>query len=258
VQLASWIPSMPLTLSPKRNNHSSIEKHQWILDALSPHVPVVAFPDFSNKMDLATIDDDSPLPLSVMETMKNLFEQGSNYLYGLLLDKSVILQHASPSPYGNASLAPVDYELSVSIAMDGSFLTDPQFDFENDVSQRLGGCLEQIRQTALAAIDSSPHCYIYAAYPNPVTSPSSIHKLQEWLSFRNCTLVTTNDYLTDLVSASKHAHSAFLGHQKNSSSSDLLLSIVEYHRRQEIWKLGRDPPLVNPIPQCNISMVAGV
>jgi hypothetical protein len=241
---------MDFTVPSKQNKNGSNETNPWISDALSPRVPIVTFPDVTHKMDLATMDEVSLLPFSVTNTLENLFQQGSAYLYGLLLDKSTILQQTS-FQHSNESLDSNDDKSSISIAMDGSFLTDPQLDFQNDVSQRLTGCLEQIRQSEQPLGDSrATECYIYAANPDHVTTTSStIQSLQAWLSARNCSMVRTNDYLADLLTTSKHARSAFWGRQ-NSSTSDLLLSIVEYHRQQEIWKLGRSPPLIHPISTC--------
>lgn len=93
--------------------------------------------------------------------------------------------------------------------------------------------------------------------------------LEDWLTKQNCSMdiadhtidaITTEQtvesaevrgriqFFQELDWASM-ARTAFVGHAKNTLSH-ILLERIEYKRRMEIRKLGRDPPIIPTLAKC--------
>lgn len=83
---------------------------------------------------------------------------------------------------------------------------------------------------------------------------STLTVVEKWLASRNCSVVTlTNkpaserDFFQRVFLGSK-ARSGFIGN--HSAVSNILLEWIEYGRRIETWKLGRDPFVIEDLPKC--------
>lgn len=133
---------------------------------------------------------------------------------------------------------------------DGSIITDET------------KCLEMLLENRT----KSANCFVYLMSDRPAT----VQMLKEWLVDRNCTGISTEDYssmvtspllfrdehgpnpgigfIRDLALVSQ-ARSALVG-DPGRSSYMLLQEIVEYDRRVDDWRSGRESP--ETIPLCHI------
>jgi hypothetical protein len=86
---------------------------------------------------------------------------------------------------------------------------------------------------------------------------STLNGVETWLTSRNCSaIMLTNEPVSEraffqrIFLASK-ARSGFIGNP--IALSNLLLEWIEYGRRIETWKLGRDPFAIQGLPKCTLA-----
>jgi hypothetical protein len=89
---------------------------------------------------------------------------------------------------------------------------------------------------------------------------SALTGVEKWLASRNCSVITlTNEpaseraFFQRAFLASK-ARYGFIG--EHSGLSNLLLEWIEYGRRIETWKLGREPFAIQDLPKCTLAEAA--
>ncbi|GAX11647.1 hypothetical protein FisN_7Lh006 [Fistulifera solaris] len=179
-----------------------------------------------------------------------LYRYGIDYLLGMLFREFFTI-HAPVSFQTEAD----DFTVALHsrhtvVGDDGSFITDET------------RCLE----TLLLNRTQSAKCIVYLMSDRP----STVHLLKEWLEDRNCTGVSNDDYasmasspllfrdehgpnpgvgfIRDLALVSQ-ARSALVG-DPGRSSFMLLQEIVDYDRRIDDWRWGRDSP--ETIPFCQL------
>jgi len=216
---------------------------------------VVTFAPFAQKMDMSAILREKSISLSdwSREMLKRLYSQGSDFLYGMLFEHTLLLGENVLNGIPRGTKANPD---AVTIALDAS--AHPQQDGAvPDISLEVD-CIEQMLAEARSGDETLCAVYIMS------NEQMRIERLQTWLTQRNCSTLISIQNATDskdedgeslqffqgLILASK-ARTAFIGHRQ-SSSSDLLLSILEYQRRQEIKLMGRNPPLIPLLHKCMI------
>jgi hypothetical protein len=166
-------------------------------------------------------------------TAEKLYAQGIDFLYGMLFHRIFSLNLSSnhtPKIWADPST------LSVAVrsenADDGpSLLREIQ-------------CLQSI----LPEIDKPCSVLLLSDRLSALTG------VEEWLASRNCSAITLTtepaserDFFQRVSLASK-ARSGFIGNR--SALSDLLIEWIEYGRRIETWKLGRDPFVIRDFPKC--------
>jgi len=255
LQISSWIPSyeqwstklqLP-ALSKLQQNKSlaadSVERFgqtsdSWFTQAIASNARLAIFPFLPEKID----DQDETIKIQ-----KKLYKQGADFLYGMLFKETVQLadsvrNHVPPS----GSKEDPD---SLTIALD---------DWKND-NDKLPetDCLDEILSSANSTAEKHG-CNVFIMSESSTTNDD----LQNWLSNRNCSTWTiasssdaslpdeneNADFFRNLILASR-ARTALVG-REGMTSSELLVSRIEYKRQQEIWRLGRDPPLIPKLQSC--------
>ena len=257
LHISSWIPSyekwatklqLP-ALSKLQQNESlaagSVERFgvqttgSWSTQAVASNARLAIFPLQPSKID----DQDGTIKIQ-----QKLYKQGADFLYGMLFEETILLadsvrNHVPPSGFK------VDPD-SLTIALD---------DWKND-NDKLPetDCLGEILSIAANSTAENHGCNVFILSKSQTTNDD----LQTWLSDRNCstwTTVSSNDvslpdenenadFFRNLILASR-ARTALVG-RKGTASSEFLASRIEYRRQQEIWRLGRDPPLIPKLQSC--------
>ncbi|GKY99174.1 hypothetical protein MPSEU_000872800 [Mayamaea pseudoterrestris] len=180
-----------------------------------------------------------------VDTTTKLFEQGPAFLYGLLFHEafqlSPIVRHdAFASDFPGAQ----QFTNSLSIAM----LPGANSLFDNELS-----CLTSIIRSQPAA----PTCHVLAA-PDPAVVVSE--ELMARVSQMSCTVwtinnadITNEDHFSQSLSflrstlLASYARSGIIGMNQPSMALDW----IEYKRRVEVWKLGRQPPILPALTRCD-------
>jgi hypothetical protein len=170
-----------------------------------------------------------------------LYREGIDFLYGLLFEESFLLRD---NVRRAADAKPLSDPLAFTIAMH-SPISKNDGDVWGSHDNAALGCLEKILSTVTApcqiflmdgmqennfsASTTINNCSVYSLDDNVGDGHNDIHHLSSKLRF-----------LQEMVFASDRARSAFVG----PTNSALVRERIEYLRRQEAWKLGRNPPLL--------------
>jgi hypothetical protein len=170
---------------------------------------------------------------SLQGTAEKLYAQGIDFLYGMLFHRIFSLNIESndtPTTWPDPS--------SISVLV--------PFKNGDDGPNLLSEI--QCLQSILPTVDR--HCSVILL-SDPLPALTGVEK---WLASRNCSVITlTNEPATEraffqrALLASK-ARSSFIG--EHGALSKLLLEWIEYGRRIETWKLGRDPFTIPNLPKC--------
>jgi hypothetical protein len=175
--------------------------------------------------DSSTLDDwklEDPL-------LDMLYEQGADFLHGMLLDRSVSMRNRVRQP-GDGQ--PPFNPQAFSVAYYGH---DDDDSYEQN-------CLQQM------LVNQSAPCHIY-----PVnTGRQTIFPPQ-------CSIVSiestnqTNDgdltFFQNLLFVADRVRSASVG-PANSTKANLIRQRIEYLRRHKVWTLGRLPSILPPFLTC--------
>lgn len=257
LQVPSWIPSytrwstelrLPDLFDLSRNEERYKVPPAILLSHPSTAVddtPVVLFPSQPYKirdLDLKTANGRPWIPLPV----EKLYKQGADFLYGMLFEQTILLADIVQIGIPAGSKAEPE---SLTIALDA-------WNFGDDDGDRETACLEQIWSTTNSSFDKG--CFVYVMSESS-QSKTATDRIADWLSHRNCSNWTTStdsqpdgaDFFRNLILASK-ARTALVGRDQ-SVSSELLASRIEYQRQQEIWRLGRNPPLIPQLHACFVA-----
>jgi hypothetical protein len=164
-----------------------------------------------------------------------LYAQGIDFLYGMLFHRIFSLNLESndtPDTWAD----PSSLSVLVRFADNGP------------------GLLREIRclQSVLSAMDKPCSVLLLSDRVSALTG------VEMWLASRNCSAITLTElepvseraFFQRVFLASK-ARSGFIGN--HSTLSNLLLEWIEYGRRIETWKLGRDPFAIQDLPKCSLA-----
>ena len=249
LDVAEWLPphsdwSTTLQLADPVPIHAWTD-YNWSRSTLDK-TPVLLFPDTETFNSEKLLQVDSPLETS------RLLEQGRDFLFGMLFSAAftfaLAIRSSTQHPNGFESGAAI----SNSIAIDARTWSTRQ--------PNLVQCLTSIFDTA----STSPSCQAYVL-SNPDDQQSSAD-VSKWLESHNCSVLSPRtirtsehrsspttisggdmSYFSQLAWASS-ARSAYIGPE-----SSLLLQLIQYQRRMEIWKQGRDPPiLLHNLTECRV------
>jgi hypothetical protein len=169
-------------------------------------------------------------------TAELLFAQGIEFLYGMLFHQIFSLNMSlNDTPKAWADPSTISVSVHFENGDDGPTLL------------RKIQCLQSI----LPAIDRPCSVLFLSDHLSALTG------VEKWLASQNCSAITlTTDpaseraFFQRVFLASK-ARSGFIGNQ--SALSNLLLEWIEYGRRIETWKLGRDPFVIQDLPKCTLN-----
>ena len=246
LQLAPWIPSyaewarelgLP-SLSDLNAMHSAIRDRS--------SVEVIEFlsnPSYQDsKADLVVFESQpSTITLRDLETMfsrqlmpdsaKHLFQRGEDYFYGMVFDHTFVFADIIRNQIPRGSKPQSD---EFSIAIDA---------WENDNIANYTACLMNV----LSVENPISGCRSFLL----TQSESTFLSLRTALSAQNCDIIARNttqnieiDFWRNFALAS-YARTAYVGRKSN-----LLISRIEYLRQQEIWRRGRNPPLIPELLTC--------
>ena len=170
-------------------------------------------------------------------TAEKLYAQGIDFLYGMLFHRIFSLNLESND---TPDIWPDPSSLSVLVRFENG-------DFGPSLSREI-----QCLQSVLPAIDKSCSVLLLSDRLSALTG------VEKWLASRNCSAITLiePEPVSERASfrrvflASK-ARSSFIGNR--STLSNLLLEWIEYGRRIETWKLGRDPFAIQDLPKCTLA-----
>jgi hypothetical protein len=169
-------------------------------------------------------------------TTEKLYAQGIDFLYGMLFHRIFSLNlewNDTPTTWPDPS--------SISVLV--------PFENRDDGPTLLREI--QCLQSVLPTIDRPCSVLLLSDHL------SALNGVEKWLASRNCSAITlTNEpksekaFFQRVFLASK-ARSGFIGN--HSTLSNLLLEWIEYGRRIETWKLGRDPFAIQDLPKCTLA-----
>jgi hypothetical protein len=172
-------------------------------------------------------------------TAEKLYAQGIDFLYGMLFHRIFSLNLSSndtPKTWADPS--------TISVAV--------RFENGDDGPSLLHAI--QCFQSILPEIDRTCSVLVLSDH---LSAPTGVEK---WLASRNCSLMTlvtepeSETAFFQQVSLASKARSGFIGN--HSALSNLLLEWIEYGRRIETWKLGRDPFVIRDLPKCTLAEAA--
>jgi hypothetical protein len=204
---------------------------------------------------------------------RKLHSLGLPFLYGMLFRESFSMTEQTlqglpvtvPSVPQNqtATTRPSEYD-DVSIALHSRH-SDTQND-GSDVSGEIR-CLEQLLKSTSWTTTTNTHnttaCRVYLMSDRPLT----LQNLQQWLQHRNCSVVTTphkqagtsflkehgpwsgRGFFQDLAVVSQ-ARQGLIA-KFSTTSSKLLLELMEYDRTMEAWERG-DEKRTELLQRCNL------
>jgi hypothetical protein len=169
-------------------------------------------------------------------TTEKLYAQGIDFLYGMLFHRIFSLNlewNDTPTTWPDPS--------SISVLV--------PFENRDDGPTLLREI--QCLQSVLPTIDRPCSVLLLSDHL------SALNGVEKWLASRNCSAITlTNEpksekaFFQRVFLASK-ARSGFIGN--HSTLSNLLLEWIEYGRRIETWRLGRDPFAIQDLPKCTLA-----
>lgn len=256
LKLASWIPSydtmyarlgLPrpndLSTSTPFNTTHADNSAVRVIDAWSSSAAadttskIMLLPLQSTKItkaDLKASFGKQVLP----ESAKKLYRRGCSFLYGMLLDETIVFADSLRRGNPPGSVAHPD---AFSVAFDAWY---DQAKNNNTLNETK--CFDEVLSTTKQIENKA--CSVYVL----TNSESSLAHAQRWLSDCNCTIwmknYTSSDFnntfLQNFILAS-NARTAFIGPKSN-----LLRARIEYLRQQEIWRKGRVPPLIPELLTC--------
>ena len=228
--------------------------------ALVSNIPLVVFPssprkivDFPSGLQRLFDSDQS------RRAIANLYDQGADFLYGMLFARTFQFEEAVQ---GNTQIGvnapPL---LARTIIAINSVHREPNND-GSDISSEIK-CLESYLLVHSKTRETPAPCHVYLISDRNET----LTKLQSWLKSYNCTAWSTLNTLKSESTWKRESQSPtlnffenlrfvsnarfrFIGHV--DPSSDLLVESIEYQRRMEVWKQGRDPPLLPTLNKCTL------
>lgn len=186
------------------------------------------------------------------ESIPKLLDQGSNFLYGMLFHQTLSLTPIeSKITFSTSSITEVKHSSGTDFTL--------ALDFDDSQSNELdlSKCVEPMLESAMNLT-----CHVY------ILRDSKRLSFHDWIPLKNCIIhyprriivsnistLLSNDTknIVELYSnfnwVSDKTRSAFIGY-KNDTISNLLFDSIEYKRRMEIWKRGRDPPDIPVLQKC--------
>lgn len=168
---------------------------------------------------------------------------GHDFLFGMLFSYAFSFRSKTlPPPILLPDATDEDYASRVvqTIAVDAR-------SWSNMDPSSIMKCLE-------SSIDPELTCQVLVLSNHTPESSDVDKKLESWLLSRNCTVTTTKRayavnatqpsrqdwYFWSDVALTSNARYGYVGPGQDA----LVLQLIEYYRRTEMWKLGRDPPLL--------------
>jgi hypothetical protein len=173
-------------------------------------------------------------------TAERLYTQGIDFLYGMLFHRIFTLKNLSSIDTINKTWADPS---TISVAVHSG----------NDNTNSESSLIRQIQCLESVLPDIDRPCSVLMLS----NRSSTLTGLQKWLKGRNCSAVTlTTEPASERnffqrVSLASKARSGYIGHA--SVASSLVLEWIEYGRRMETWKLGRDPFFISDLPKCTLA-----
>jgi hypothetical protein len=204
---------------------------------------------------------------------RKLHSLGLPFLYGMLFRESFFMTEQTLQglpvtvplvPHDkSAMMRPSEYDVSIALH---SRHSDPQND-GSDVSGEIR-CLGKLLKTTPASTNTNTNtnnrtCRVYLMSDRPLT----LQHLQQWLQYRNCSVVTTphkqagasflqehgpwsgRGFFQDLAVVSQ-ARQGLIA-KFSTTSSKLLLELMEYDRSMEAWERG-DENRTESLQRCNL------
>jgi hypothetical protein len=165
--------------------------------------------------------------------VEKLYSQGADFLYGMLFHQTFTFKASISDSFLDPSMN--------SVALHS---TDNDSDSDSMTSRSIE-CLESLFQ----GTDKPRHVIALSNQNATVLS-----RLQEWMP-RDCSMSTVGAESTSIsnylqaVSEASTARSGFVGH---SNATSHVLEWLEYGRRMETWKLGREPFQISDLPKCSL------
>lgn len=220
--------------------------HSWLPSyeewRSSIHANGTSFPYMTNAMDQNELATDGTSTIGSKTPLDMLYEEGKDYLYGLLCRESIQLG----SWWNRGSISSRDPDTTTVLWYDDS-------KFESSFSQNVSQCLEPVLFNATGPcqiirvverdsydddrqelMSHFPACTVSSIVDKDDTKFLPQHRLWHSLSMSR-----------DLIGAS-----AFVG-PRHSVSSDLFRERIVFQRRELVWKLGRIPPVAPELVICD-------
>jgi len=222
--------------------------------------PLVSFPIVTNPLDTLSRPGGRQALLAnywTRETARKLHSLGTNFMFGMFFRESFTMSAIVQKDLIKPKYAAIDMKSTVyfSIALHSRH-NSPKKDGADVRSEQR--CLDQLLEKA--PVNST--CIVYLMSDRPKT----IEMLTTWLSTtKNCTSVTALHqegksfrggehgpwsglgFYQDLAAVSQ-ARTAFTG--KMTTSSSLLVELIEYDRTMEAWRRGENK--TEPLLQCKM------
>lgn len=182
------------------------------------------------------------------EIARKLHSLGLPFLYGMLFRESFSMTAQTlQGLHVTVPAVPHSQSVGVSIALHSRH-SDPQND-GSDVSGEVR-CLGKLLKPTSMTITNNRTCRVYLMSDRPLT----LRNLQQWLQYRNCSVVTAphrqvgasflqehgpwsgRGFFQDLAVVSQARQG--LVAKFSTTSSKLLLELMEYDRTMEAWERG--------------------
>jgi hypothetical protein len=178
---------------------------------------------------------------SVNDTIHKLFDQGQDFLYGMLFHEAFGLQSAVKEDAFANSFPGVIFD-ETSIAMVSS-----PFSFTTSDDDKLD-CLSSL-------LRSSPElpCHVFAALNQADVQGRLISRMNRTCTVWDADIPSAQDDYNQSLSflrsqlLASYARSGFIASDHHHYLS---YDWIEYKRRLEMWRLGRDPPILPEFRRC--------
>jgi len=198
------------------------------------------------------------------DAIHELYSQGTDFLYGMLFDLAFELQPAVRSTIPHANHGEL-FRQTVAVNVIRQKKNGSSSDVSKEVSQ-VRDCLKSILASSRQQEErhNQTLCHVYIASDNEKT----ITQLSSWLTEHSCSISSvktraeeerTKQMDRQILSNVLHhfrsvallssARSGFVGYNSDSS---FIVELIEFRRRYETWKQGRDPPLLKDLSVCRL------
>jgi len=232
-----------------------------ITDPLILSCPNVSSSKVTDASSLNKLLKSTTFPGVLPDTAKMLHSCGMDFLYGLLFESSMRMP-----PLTSVGIPSVLYTDSSFFTVALNIPRESTRTRTSDAHAQATAIMNCLEPSMAYHEDKS--CQVFVAGYGFLNDDAAafLHK-------KNCTIWRSDDpsllreaenevgpasssgnaihYFRDVDTLSK-ARSVFIGYDEANPATEVILELIAYNRRMEVWRQGRDPPLLTNISICTI------